>query len=576
MMIRIVLTIELCLLLCPFHRLIAQIDPGDYVAIPQSPEAAAFAEYGRQDVALFTGKAGVSVPIGSVQGKSLSIPVALTYSGGGVKVEQIATEVGLGWNLQVGGMVTKEVKGLPDHYITGSHQTIYSPDPVLWRESTSDALGDFSFKAYFDLFKALELQSGDRLPASEQIFGEYIHYQQRVIKREIDSQVDLYSIQVPGVSSSVYIDYDTDTGNEWIKRAISMDDPTLDVKVHLASNGTTRSTTITGWIVKDRQGNTYEFDHAEYTESFDDSGNFLDQLKHNSAWYITKITSGDNRDTYDFLYDPVAPWTAQQPALKRAIYTDWHNDAPADPECKQAETYTVNSQVNYTIGQPFLRQVRRNTRPVIQINREIHDRKDLAGRKAIKEVIIKDLTSQNVIQRCQLVHSYAGDENSLYDWDSRLMLDAVKLMGNSDTASMDYTFQYIRRDQIPSRTSNAQDFWGFFNGFGGDNLFPRNSDYDDLNMTGVNRSARLDYATVGMLSKISYPTGGFTEFSYQLPFIPGDQLIENRKTWGKVVVVGGEEAGTYCDDAVLAIPNSATDYFKLSDSTTVTVEISIS
>ncbi|MDW3195479.1 MAG: hypothetical protein R8G66_24090 [Cytophagales bacterium] len=562
-------------LLC-LPSLKAQIDPGDFVTIPKSPEAAAFSAYGNQPISMFTGASSVSVPIGSVSGRSLAIPVSLTYGGGGIKVEQLATEVGLGWNLRIGGMVTKEVRGLPDHYITGSHYTTYSPDPFPQRQSSSELLGDFSYQAYFELFKSLEIQRGDVFPANDNLIEDFLQYRDRVIKREIDTQVDLYSINVLNVSAKVYIDYDFDTGNPLVKKAMAIDDPTLDVEVTFASNGTTHSTKIASWKVRDANGNTYIFNHAETTESFDDSSDFIDHLKHNSAWYVSQIISGDKRDTFNFSYLSPTPWSAQQPALKRAIYTDWHNNAPTDPDCKAAETYTMNSQINYVISQPFLNKIRRNNKDMLELKRQTNDRKDLAGRKAVEEIIIKDLTSQNTLQRCELKYSYAGPDENGPDWESRLLLDEVQLFAASSANPQKYTFEYKDRNSIPSRTSNAQDYWGFYNGWGGNNLFPKNSDYDDAShLTGVNRESRVAYATVGMLSKVTYPTGGYTEFSYQLPWVSGSQLVENRKYLGRLTVSGGETAGTYCDDGVLGIPNSATDNFRLTQSGTYTVEISV-
>ncbi len=43
-----------------------------------------------------------------------SIPVGLSYHAGGIKVQDLAGPVGLGWQLQAGGMITRVVKGIPD------------------------------------------------------------------------------------------------------------------------------------------------------------------------------------------------------------------------------------------------------------------------------------------------------------------------------------------------------------------------------------------------------------------------------------------------------------------------------
>lgn len=88
----------------------------DIIQIPKSPEASAFAKYGNTPVSHFSGIPNISVPIGQLNGRDITIPIELTYDGSGIRVDQIASDVGLGWNLKVGGMIVRNVKGLPDDY----------------------------------------------------------------------------------------------------------------------------------------------------------------------------------------------------------------------------------------------------------------------------------------------------------------------------------------------------------------------------------------------------------------------------------------------------------------------------
>ena len=73
--------------------------------------------YNNSNVNTRTGSNVVTLPLYSVSTGGVSIPVALSYNGRGIRVEQQASFVGLGWNLSFGGVITREVKGHPDFTI---------------------------------------------------------------------------------------------------------------------------------------------------------------------------------------------------------------------------------------------------------------------------------------------------------------------------------------------------------------------------------------------------------------------------------------------------------------------------
>src|SRR6267142_1449718 len=89
--------------------------------IPPTPEAAAFAKYVDMLVGYSTGSAQVNIPLYTVTNDALSVPISLSYNTSGIKVEEAATWVGLGWNLSAGGSITRIVRGLPDDCDTSGY-----------------------------------------------------------------------------------------------------------------------------------------------------------------------------------------------------------------------------------------------------------------------------------------------------------------------------------------------------------------------------------------------------------------------------------------------------------------------
>ena len=82
--------------------------------LPPSPEAASLCEYAETPVSYFYGLPQIDIPLYTVQEGSFSLPVSISYHGGGIKVNELASRVGLGWVLNAGGVISRTVCGLPD------------------------------------------------------------------------------------------------------------------------------------------------------------------------------------------------------------------------------------------------------------------------------------------------------------------------------------------------------------------------------------------------------------------------------------------------------------------------------
>ena len=93
--------------------------------IPPPPTAYSLGKYGDIPVGLYTGVPDVTIPIYTLKNRDIAVDVSLSYHGGGVKVDELASFVGLGWSLNAGGVITRTVKGLPE--ILTSNGTFFYP-----------------------------------------------------------------------------------------------------------------------------------------------------------------------------------------------------------------------------------------------------------------------------------------------------------------------------------------------------------------------------------------------------------------------------------------------------------------
>lgn len=65
---------------------------------------------------LFVGSQNITIPITHIQENGIDIPISLSYNSKGNKVSTIASWVGLGWSLNTGGCITRQVRRIPDDY----------------------------------------------------------------------------------------------------------------------------------------------------------------------------------------------------------------------------------------------------------------------------------------------------------------------------------------------------------------------------------------------------------------------------------------------------------------------------
>ena len=86
----------------------------DGVNLPASPQAWAMNRYGNESIDLYTGTVGVSLPVYTYSDDDFTIPVSINYSSDGYRPNIQSGPLGLGWNLSLGGAITREVRGIPD------------------------------------------------------------------------------------------------------------------------------------------------------------------------------------------------------------------------------------------------------------------------------------------------------------------------------------------------------------------------------------------------------------------------------------------------------------------------------
>lgn len=85
--------------------------------IPKSPEISTIGKYIDKPISLSSGSVDFQIPIEEIKvDNNISIPIILKYNTEGIKVNDQATSIGLGWSLSTTSFITRNIRSLPDNY----------------------------------------------------------------------------------------------------------------------------------------------------------------------------------------------------------------------------------------------------------------------------------------------------------------------------------------------------------------------------------------------------------------------------------------------------------------------------
>ncbi len=446
----------LILFLVPTCISFAQQGPnyGPPKVIPPSPTASALGRYGEIPVSLFTGMPSIGIPLYELPSKELSLPISLSYHASGVKVDDVASWVGINWSLDAGGVITRSVRAGKDESPQSGRMDVDLPTPV----ELTDA---FTARSYAWNSK--------------------------------DGEPDAYFYNFAGRSGQLMFD---ESGQFHTTKADK-------IKFEKVLSPIQQ----TEWILVDERGIRYFFggngSAVEYTSVNDDSG--VQELP--TAWYLTKIISADGSDEVNFTYLPKGEVNGF-PSGQTYV---WHNShvliesfiepLPSSETSFQGE-YTTAAP---TTGNGILSEISsKKGRVVFETTAT---RTDVAGARELSAIKVYD-GSDKLCRIFTLTYNVVNN---------RLFLASVAESEPNGISKPPYIFNYFDESGLPVRFSKAQDFWGYFNNkVNNTHLIPNVPvDYTlPANFTFADRSCDPSVIVKGSLKSIVYPTGGMTEFEY--------------------------------------------------------------
>jgi len=466
--------------------------------IPPSPEAASLGRYGEIPVELSKGTPSINIPVYEVISGSLKLPISFSYHASGVRVNDVATSVGLSWTLNAGGAITRAVNGKPDESVGGFN----SMNPP-------SELDDAALMCYIG-----QIAAGDGV--------------------QTDGSPDTYFYNFNGQSGKFMYANKRRTVDANLAGYVPVTIPYKPMKIE----GSYKITDVDGTI--------YLFGQSVGGQSsIEVNIPNSDNPSYTSAWYLSSIISANRMDTISIRYTSAFVSTFDSYTTSLTRKTWGFNQVSMD--YKKSKTSGYNTTVYPEII--YFKNGRVN---FIYAT----DRQDLPLAKRLASIYIYKKNADGSyaeLKHYDLNQSYFNCTDGATQFDpnigtlttdhsttnshllKRLRLDKITEKTSSNKATPPHEFTYYLDHNLPIYGSYAQDYWGFYNGkTSNDNLLVYDTDASrtatPAKTYGANREPDFAYILSGTLKDIIYPTGGKTTFEFEPHRMPGA---------GSTIVEGG-------------------------------------
>lgn len=439
--------------------------------IPPSPTPFELTKYGNMEILESKGLLSTSVDLYNYQAGRLQLPISITYTGGGIKVDQLCSWTGINWNLRAGGVISRTV-----------------------RDRTDEA----SIRKFYTTVELNDLLNSN----------EGIEILSHMPTDFTDTEVDIFNFNFAGYSGSFYLDENLQP------RLASYD---KELKIEFITNPI-QDNDNQQILITDPNGVKYYFGGLNATERtrLDVSGTSFNTLQNPiTSYYLTKIIN-PYFDEINFSYTQEASdynvlIGTNETATK--IYNDDVNGYPNYIENYSGISYTRTK----TYNGKFLSRIT-NNRTNVEICLLSTEYPNEHFHRILDSVKITKNIGNNVFEDLKIFkfqYLFQGNVSS----STRFFLENLITYNSNDQKENQYSFEYNSPTELPNRLSFSKDLLGYYNGaFNSTGLPKTNHDKFKTSIAGVilaDRSYNFNNALKGSLSKITYPTGGSTTIEYE-------------------------------------------------------------
>lgn len=471
--------------------------------VPASPTAKKIERYGDYPVSLYTGVPEISIPLYEIVSGDLVIPISISYHASGFKVNDVSNPVGLGWALNAGGQISRTLRGKPDE-ITNTLKGFF----------------DESFLNFHSMMERL-----------------------KTLLVNVDTQPDVFFYNMgtkDGSSGRFMFDY---KGRDLIPyqplKPIFLNETNIIMDSH------NRMSNLNNMSLTDDKGRLYKYgtgSNSIETTYTTINSSYLSRWMLNEVWPASRAPE----DKVSFSYINGEKYShTERPEFAIVI------DSIRENSGVQLSTPPYTQPYFNYFGNYFQ-----------QISNESYKLEGVEGgyhydyiQKNISEITFKGgratftyESSNKYLDRITIYNTsnaiirIIAFSYSNYADGERKKLDRVDINNASSVAKESYKFDYD--PGLGHININAQDKWGYYNGYESNYsllqtqdvnvvssfmglYYPFTYTYDVTTIGAAQRATAEDGMKRYMLKKITYPTGGHTEFDFEANrYMRADSILE--------------------------------------------------
>jgi len=453
-----------------------------------------------------TGTANVVIPIYTMKAAHADFPINLVYSATGIKATDVEGNAGVGWNVTLGGAVTRQLRGLPDDMTKDNQGSTYTG----WLyNTTGTAITAFNIQNISNTSTCAQ-QAAD----INYMSNNFPYSSEDDNPPDLDTEPDIFSVNAPGLSCQLVFD-----SNHQIRTI-----PYQDLKVSY----TTNAYQITSFTITNDQGITYTFAATETTnETLTTSSHayFYNPAATNgmtfySAWDLTSITDIHNNSI-------------------NITYTSGTSIPFSNPARVSTGGGDGTAVLQYTLTGTIIPNL------VSQIfcspNNEVFSFTYIKTPSSDKSCLSTIIGMGHDVNLGYVTNTSTNGSYQRLFLNSIIDQDCTQTTNNYTPLNL--IFQYDDTSggntNLGSPSSNDLDYWGYSNASTPTNatllptieVNPSTAGYERYRLqqsttlptsvyvyslsSGANRLAN-SYAMAGTLSQINYADGGYTTLSYAL------------------------------------------------------------
>lgn len=490
--------------------------------VPGDPQVWNFIKYGGQTPDLYTGTVRVEIPIYTYKDPDFEIPISLSYASNGYMPNVQANFVGLGWMLNAGGVISRRVQGIKDEGTVSEIGAYGTSLPIegFYRFARDNSVPDIMNRPL--AARNMVCYSRDN--------------------RAFETEPDIYIFRFPGHNGKFCI-------NEYgVAECFDTSEAPGEYKVSFTNF--IHSIFLSGLQITTGDGVQYEFGQLIPTGGTSQTSQLLSESggedysfppdPFGDDWLLKRIVSPNGRTVvYSYEYDPLlllnqschpyavssqtgsyyydsdsGHWSIMRlssesgsfmssfsaykilhttPAVRLTSITVYDKDETT-AECTISFSYGTRDHESYRRG---------GLAPIAMSN---------VGK--LTQILVRDKEG-TTLAKADMTYSYTGGNSG----NPVLLLKKVHIHGLGN-----YQMDYVNESaSFPYHGCPAIDHWGYWNQFNVTDyqaswilpIVDVDSGINRETIVSTNRNPNAAVSQSGMLSKLTYPTGGWTTFEYE-------------------------------------------------------------